>query len=158
GTEDLLAPHGIPVDLLDRVLIIRTLPYTHDEIKIIITIRAKTEGLKVSDEAVEHLADVGVRTSLRYALQLLTPANVMARINGQAEIALGDVEEAESLFLDAKASARMLQDHADRYISPQSVRMVPQGHAGGQAPAPDTDVCELPLRGVRGALKPAKAD
>lgn len=28
GTEDILSPHGIPVDLLDRLLIIRTLPYT----------------------------------------------------------------------------------------------------------------------------------
>ena len=39
-----MAPHGIPMDLLDRVTIIRTLPYTVEEMATIIGIRAKTEG------------------------------------------------------------------------------------------------------------------
>ena len=26
-----MSPHGIPIDLLDRLLIIRTLPYTEEE-------------------------------------------------------------------------------------------------------------------------------
>ncbi|KAI9355121.1 TIP49 C-terminus-domain-containing protein [Zopfochytrium polystomum] len=119
GTDDMLSPHGIPVDLLDRVLIIRTLPYTQDEIKIIISIRAKTESIKIAPDAETYLAACGVRTSLRYAIQLLTPANILARINSgpAAEIQQSDVEEAESLFFDAKTSARVLQDHAERYIS-----------------------------------------
>ena len=48
GTEDILSPHGIPVDLLDRLLIIRTLPYTLEEITVILTIRSKTESIVVS--------------------------------------------------------------------------------------------------------------
>lgn len=27
GTEDIVSPHGMPLDLLDRIMIIRTLPY-----------------------------------------------------------------------------------------------------------------------------------
>ena len=27
GTDDIQAPHGIPVDLLDRIMIIKLLPY-----------------------------------------------------------------------------------------------------------------------------------
>lgn len=65
GTDDIISPHGIPVDLLDRLLIIRTLPYTVDEIKVIITIRARIEGLTVEDEAIEHIATTGINTSLR---------------------------------------------------------------------------------------------
>ena len=42
GTDDIQAPHGIPTDLLDRLLIIRTLPYTHEEIRLIVRLRAKT--------------------------------------------------------------------------------------------------------------------
>ena len=38
---DLAAPHGIPVDLLDRLVIIRTLPYTLEEIVQILAIRAQ---------------------------------------------------------------------------------------------------------------------
>ncbi|MEQ2215009.1 RuvB-like protein 1, partial [Xenoophorus captivus] len=33
GTEDISSPHGIPLDLLDRVMIIRTMLYTPQEIK-----------------------------------------------------------------------------------------------------------------------------
>jgi len=31
GTEDIVSPHGMPLDLLDRVMIVRTLPYTQEE-------------------------------------------------------------------------------------------------------------------------------
>jgi len=33
GTEDQVGPHGIPLDLLDRLMIIRTMPYSQDEIQ-----------------------------------------------------------------------------------------------------------------------------
>lgn len=33
GTEDISSPHGIPLDLLDRVMIIRTMLYTPQEMK-----------------------------------------------------------------------------------------------------------------------------
>ncbi len=38
---DMSAPHGVPVDLLDRLVIIRTLPYTLTEIVQILAIRAQ---------------------------------------------------------------------------------------------------------------------
>lgn len=47
GTEDILAPHGIPMDLLDRLVIVKTAPYTKDEMRKILQIRAKTEGLVI---------------------------------------------------------------------------------------------------------------
>ena len=45
---DVISPHGIPKDLLDRLLIIRTLPYSQEEMTQIIKIRAATEGLTVN--------------------------------------------------------------------------------------------------------------
>ena len=36
---DYSSPHGIPIDLLDRLLIISTQPYSEKEIKQILTIR-----------------------------------------------------------------------------------------------------------------------
>ncbi|TPX45332.1 hypothetical protein SeMB42_g04050 [Synchytrium endobioticum] len=116
GTDDVVAPHGVPIDLLDRLLIIRTLPYTRDEIEIILNIRAKTEGISIADEALKSLSDMGVRTSLRYAIQLLTPSNILARINGRTAIGLDDVEETGRLFYDAKSSAKILAEHAQNYI------------------------------------------
>jgi hypothetical protein len=38
---DIMSPHGVPVDLLDRLVIIRTLPYTPQEMVQIIAIRAQ---------------------------------------------------------------------------------------------------------------------
>merc|ERR1712139_140641 len=50
GTE-VLSPHGVPVDLLDRMLIIRTMPYSLEEMVQILTIRAKTENIEMEEEA-----------------------------------------------------------------------------------------------------------
>merc|ERR1739845_210039 len=51
GTE-IVSPHGIPVDLLDRLVIIRTLPYSVDEITQVVSIRSQTEGIEIEEEAV----------------------------------------------------------------------------------------------------------
>lgn len=49
----------------------------------------------------------------RYALQLLTPASILAKLAGRDEITIEDVGETDSLFLDAKSSARMLASLGD---------------------------------------------
>jgi len=59
------SPHGIPRDLLDRSLIIRTMPYNLEEIVSIVSVRAETESIKISDEAMAKLGDIGNDTSLR---------------------------------------------------------------------------------------------
>jgi RuvB-like protein 1 (pontin 52) len=74
GADDLVAAHGIPPDFLSRLLIIPTHPYEPDEIKRIVRIRANTEGVHLTDAAIDRIADHGVRISLRYCLQLLAPA------------------------------------------------------------------------------------
>jgi len=70
GTE-MMSPHGIPVDLLDRLLIIRLLPYRLDEIVSILSIRCETESIEIEAEALAHLATIGTKTSLRFAVQLI---------------------------------------------------------------------------------------
>lgn len=74
GTDDLIAAHGIPPDFLTRLLIIPTTPYDAEEIKQIVHIRSRTEGVSITDAAIDKIAEHGVRISLRYCLQLLTPA------------------------------------------------------------------------------------
>lgn len=104
----MVSPHGVPVDLLDRMLIIRTMPYCMEEMVQILSIRAGAEDIVVSDEALTALGDVGSRTSLRYAVQMLTPCRILADTNGRTEIDVVDVEETDTLFVDAKASAKLL--------------------------------------------------
>ena len=116
GTE-MYAPHGVPIDLLDRLVIIRTLPYTVAEMVHILAIRAAVEGLTVDQDSLGYLGTIGERTSLRHAVQLLTPAAIMAKTNGRDNIVRGDVAEVADLFLDAKASAKLLTEQADKYIT-----------------------------------------
>ena len=105
-----VAPHGIPLDLLDRCMIVRTLPYVEDEIRQVIRIRTATEGIAVSEDALNKLTELGKRTSLRFALQLLAPASVLTNVMGRSEITVEDIEQTEELFLDARSSARQLAD------------------------------------------------
>jgi len=115
GTE-MKSPHGIPVDLLDRLLIIRLVPYTLEEIVQILAIRCETEGIEIETDALAHLATVGTKTSLRYAVQLINPAYVLAQTLGKLKITKDEVEEINGLFFDGKTSAKILQEQADKYI------------------------------------------
>lgn len=108
---DIMSPHGIPVDLLDRLMIIRTTPYSKDEIRHIIGIRAETEGIQIDDNAKDYLASIGASTSLRHATLLLNPALILAKtkiIEENPVITKEIIEEASKLFLDAKKSAKIL--------------------------------------------------
>ncbi|KAG4301774.1 hypothetical protein PCK1_001750 [Pneumocystis canis] len=116
GTDDIVSPHGIPVDLLDRLLIIHTLPYTSEEIKIIIRLRAKTEELQITDAALDRLTRQGAVSSLRYVIQLLTPSSIFAKVSGRQEIDLQDVEESITLFLDGKESAKVVHMQSKNFI------------------------------------------
>merc|ERR1712139_740925 len=115
GTE-VIAPHGVPVDLLDRLMIIRTMPYSLQEIVQILSIRAQVEGINVDEEAYALLGEIGVRSTLRYAVQLLTPAKVLVGTNGKETITEEDIEEIDSLFYDAKASAKLLIEQQAGYL------------------------------------------
>ncbi|KAF1991694.1 TIP49-domain-containing protein [Aulographum hederae CBS 113979] len=104
------SPHGIPSDLLARLLIVPTHAYTTPEIGTIVRTRAKTEGLAVSDEALTRIAELGGRVSLRYALQLLAPASVLAKVSGRegGMVGVEEINECEDLFLDAGRSAQVI--------------------------------------------------
>jgi RuvB-like protein 1 len=113
---DIQAPHGMPVDLLDRLVIIRTHAYSVEEIAKILQIRAETEELKISDDALKRLAEIGAESSLRYSVQLLTPCSVLAGTNGESSVSTDVVNEINDLFMDAKRSAKMLAQHHEKYL------------------------------------------
>lgn len=114
---DISAPHGLPVDLLDRVVIIRTLPYNLEEMVHILAIRANVEGITIAADSLARMGAMAEKTSLRHAVQLLTPAAVMAKTNGRDGIDVADLQDVDDLFHDAKYSAKLLAEQADKYIS-----------------------------------------
>jgi len=114
---DMEAPHGIPVDLLDRLMIIRTLSYTAKEVSTIITIRANTESISIDQSSLVYLAKIAERRSLRYSLQLLTPAKIIAGTNGRDVVTIKDLEEVDGLFFDAKTSGQLLEQQKDKFLT-----------------------------------------
>ena len=113
---DVKSPHGVPVDLLDRLVIIRTYPYALPQVQEILSIRARVEGIAVQNEALAALAKIGEESSLRYAVQLLTPSHILAQTNGRDEVSGEDITEAHALFLDAKRSSHILTEQSDKYL------------------------------------------
>ncbi|AEH23828.1 RuvB-like helicase [Pyrococcus yayanosii] len=103
---DIEAPHGIPLDMLDRLLIINTEPYKKEEIREIVKIRAREEGVELSEDALEYLAELGEKTSLRYAVQLLAPASIIA---GGKRVEKKHVEKAREYFADVKRSIGLVE-------------------------------------------------
>ena len=71
------SPHGIPLDLLDRSLIVYTTPYQENEIRLILDIRCKEEDVDMEEDAKELLTNIATETSLRYAMQLITTAHLV---------------------------------------------------------------------------------
>jgi len=112
---DVLSPHGIPVDLLDRMLIIRTMPYSEEEMTKILSIRSSIEEIEIDASSLSKLGSIGSCTSLRYAMQYLTPARIIAETNGRIKINDQDIDDVDNLFIDGKTSARLLT-HIDGYM------------------------------------------
>lgn len=113
---DIRSPHGMPLDLLDRLLIINTRPYGKDEIRKILEIRAEAERIPISDEAMEYLTEIGVNTSLRYSVQLMAPAFELAKERNSSKIEKGHVSYVEKLFVDVKKSVEYLREYEKQFM------------------------------------------
>ncbi|GAM84607.1 hypothetical protein ANO11243_026030 [Dothideomycetidae sp. 11243] len=118
GSDNLIAAHGIPPDLLARLLIVPTHPYSAPEIRSIISTRATLDTMTLADEALDALTKQGESVSLRYALQLLAPAGILARSRSSQGnvVSAEDVNEATSLFWDAGRSAGTLKEANGAFI------------------------------------------
>jgi len=113
---DIVAPHGIPLDLLDRLLIITTEEYKRDEIRTIIEIRAAEAGIMLDENALDKLTDIGVENSLRYAVQLLAPAYEYAKLRNSGKVEIEDVERAASIFVDVNQSSAYLKKWEEKML------------------------------------------
>jgi RuvB-like protein 2 len=112
-----LAPHGLPPDLLDRLLIIATRPYTPDELRRILETRAREEDVPISPQALDLLARIAQDTSLRYAIQLISVAHVLAARRRAPHVDIDHIRRTYALFLDLRRSTEFLQQaHQDYYL------------------------------------------
>mmetsp|Transcript_60980 Transcript_60980/g.54980 ORF Transcript_60980/g.54980 Transcript_60980/m.54980 type:complete len:537 (+) Transcript_60980:39-1649(+) len=115
GTSE-LSPHGIPIDLLDRLLIIHTKAYNKDEIYQIINIRCEEEDVEIEENAKKFLTEIGLKTSLRYALHLIQPSFCLAKKRQNNIIGINDIKRVYSLFVDVDRSVQFLNDYQQQFV------------------------------------------
>jgi RuvB-like protein 2 len=113
---DYKSPHGIPIDLLDRMIIITTSPYSAQELKRIIQIRCEEEDVEMEEDAMTLLTGMGAKSSLRYVLQLITTAHLVALKRKSSLVTVADVKKVYHLFVDLKRSTEFLKEHELEYM------------------------------------------
>ncbi|XP_026285849.1 ruvB-like 2 isoform X2 [Frankliniella occidentalis] len=111
-----MSPHGIPIDLLDRMNIVATKPYEEKELKEILKIRCEEEDCEMSDDALTVLTRIAGETSLRYAIQLITTSGLVSRKRKSNEIQMEDIKRVYSLFLDENRSMQFLKEYQDEFM------------------------------------------
>ncbi|KAI9189211.1 RuvB-like protein 2 [Blastocladiella emersonii ATCC 22665] len=142
------SPHGIPVDLLDRALIIATSPYTEKEVRRILSIRCEEEDVEMTDDALDVLTQIGLETSLRYAIHMITAAHLVARKRKSGTVDVPDIKRVYSLFLDEKRSVNYLREFQEQFMfNEEGVPAIPATASSGttaNAAAPaDPDAMEM---------------
>ncbi|KZS04953.1 DNA helicase [Daphnia magna] len=78
--------------------------------------RCEEEDAEMQEDALLVLTRLSMETSLRYAIQLITVANLIARKRKAMEIAVEDIKKAYSLFLDETRSTQYLKDIQDEFM------------------------------------------
>ncbi|CAG7871766.1 hypothetical protein BRARA_F02462 [Brassica rapa] len=115
------SPHGIPIDLLDRLLIISTQPYTDEDIRKILEIRCQEEDVEMNEEAKQLLTLIGRDTSLRYAIHLITAAALSCQKRKGKVVEIEDINRVYRLFLDARRSMQYLVEYQSQYMFSEPV-------------------------------------
>jgi len=113
---DVKSPLGFPLDLIDRSVIIGTKEYDAGSIREILRIRANEEKVKIEKEALEKLTEIGAKSSLRYAVQLLSLAAQNSRVEKREKVAAEDVERVSNLFMDIGEATDHLRKYEDKLM------------------------------------------
>jgi len=108
---DYKSPHGIPIDLLDRLMIISTTPYSESEVRRILEIRCEEEDVEMATEALDLLTKIGMETSLRYAIQMITVSSLCMIKRKGTEVGIEDIKRVYGLFVDVKRSTQFLMEY-----------------------------------------------
>jgi RuvB-like protein 2 len=110
------SPHGIPIDLLDRLMIISTAPYSETETKRILEIRCEEEDVEMTPDALELLTRIGMETSLRYSIHMIMAASLCCTKRKGTEVDIEDIKRCYSLFVDVKRSTQFLMEYQSEFM------------------------------------------
>lgn len=113
------SPHGLPLDFLDRVVIVSTQAYSADEIRQILAIRAQEEEIDLSPDALALLTKIGQESNLRYASNIITTSHLLSQKRKAKEVSVDDVQRSFRLFYDPSRSVKFVNQYEQRFIGDQ---------------------------------------
>ncbi|ETI24105.1 RuvB-like helicase 2 [Cladophialophora carrionii CBS 160.54] len=133
------SPHGLPLDFLDRVVIISTQAYSPEEISQILAVRAQEEEVDLSADALALLTKIGQESGLRYASNIITTSTLLSQKRKAKEVSIDDVQRSYRLFYDPSRSIKLVNDFEKHFISDSgAVTFAIDGTNGANGDAMDT--------------------
>jgi RuvB-like protein 2 len=110
------SPHGIPIDLLDRLMIVSTRPYSESEVHRILDIRGEEEDVEISADALDLLTKIAMETSLRYAIQMIMVSSLCCKQRKGSSVGIEDIKRVYGLFVDVKRSTQFLMEYQKDFM------------------------------------------
>ena len=110
------SPHGLPLDFLDRVVIVSTQPYSPEEISQIIAIRAQEEEVDLTPDALALLTKIGQEAGLRYASHIITTSTLLSQKRKSKDVGIEDVQRSFKLFYDPSRSIKFVSEKEKNFI------------------------------------------
>ncbi|CAN0096601.1 unnamed protein product [Ascophyllum nodosum] len=110
------SPHGIPIDLLDRLMIVSTVAYSEKEIKKILSIRCEEEDVEMAEDALDLLTRIGQETSLRYAIHMIMASQLCSIKRKGTQVEIEDIRRVYGLFVDVKRSTQFLMEYQKDFM------------------------------------------
>eukprot|EP00960_Hanusia_phi_P045810 757440-Hanusia_phi.AAC.1 len=132
-------PHGMPIDLLDRLLIISTQPYSEKELAQILNIRCEEEDVEMTEDAKDLLTKIAMDASLRYAIHMITVASLVCAKRKGTEVTVEDVKKVYGLFSDVKRSTQFMLEHQNEFMFSEITHSESEAPAAAEGDAMTTD-------------------
>ena len=91
---------------------------------------AESSWWRVAEDAKDLLTKIGVETSLRYAIHLITAASLVASKRKAPKVEVADLGRAYELFVDIKRSTQFMMEYQEQYMF-NEVPEMEEAHANG---------------------------
>ena len=75
----------------------------------------------MEEDAIDLLTKIGLETSLRYSINLITTATLICSKRKGKKISIGDVKKSYELFVDVKRSTKYLREFQQEYMFNEAI-------------------------------------
>ena len=82
----------------------------------ILTIRCEEEDVEMEDDAMDLLTRIACEASMRYAIQMIMTASLVAMKRKGSAVEIQDIKKVYGLFVDVKRSTQFLMEYQKDFM------------------------------------------